>query len=255
MFTDEPCIMGRGGDARMVAWTDGFLEKAESRGIMAEQLPVLWYDIGEHFYVLVNEGEQEISGTLSIYASDEIYVLDAWKGTIEPYNGMPLRLRRRESLILAVGANPERHTEICFSKRAKTESEIKLEHWSVAGRNVTLGSWTEKEETRDFCGTMTYETEFEWNNDKEECVIMDLGEVHEQAEVTVNGESAGFRLWAPYKFDITLLLQNGKNTIKVSVSNTQANRYTEHRLPSGLFGKVVLKCGKISSAFGDKSGI
>ena len=47
MFTDEPCIMGRGGDARMVAWTDGFLEKAESRGIMAEQLPALWYDIGE----------------------------------------------------------------------------------------------------------------------------------------------------------------------------------------------------------------
>lgn len=199
---------------------------------------------GEHFYVLVNEGEQEISGILSIYASDEIYILDAWKGTIEPYNGISMRLRRRESLILAVGANPEKRTEICFGISAKTEREIKLEHWSVAGRDAALGSWTEKEETRDFCGTMTYETEFEWSNDKEECVIMDLGEVHEQAEVTVNGETAGFRLWAPYEFDITLLLQNGKNSIKVSVSNTQANRYTKHRLPSGLFGEVVLKCSK-----------
>lgn len=69
-------------------------------------------------------------------------------------------------------------------------------------------------------------------------VILDLGEVCEIARLTVNGTAAGIRLWAPYTFDLTGLLQEGVNTISVEVSNALANGMSHSKLPSGLLGPV-----------------
>lgn len=52
--------------------------------------------------------------------------------------------------------------------------------------------------------------------------LLDLGQVAFQAEVFVNGRSAGARVWAPYRLDITDLLHDGENAIAVVASNSEA---------------------------------
>ncbi len=47
MFTDEPSIMGREGDARMQPWTNGFLAYYLEKGGKVEDLPHFWLDIDE----------------------------------------------------------------------------------------------------------------------------------------------------------------------------------------------------------------
>ncbi|MET0235395.1 MAG: glycosyl hydrolase [Kibdelosporangium sp.] len=70
--------------------------------------------------------------------------------------------------------------------------------------------------------------------------ILDLGEVHDVAEVVVNGSATGSRLWSPYLVDVTAALRPGGNVIRVRVTNTGANARGQV-LPSGLLGPVLLR--------------
>jgi hypothetical protein len=103
-----------------------------------------------------------------------------------------------------------------------------------------LGSWTDLDPA--FSGASWYEKEFDvtaatlagrrWT--------LDLGEVHEVAEVEVNGSGLGSRLWAPYRLDVTAALKPGRNRVRVRVTNTGANVRGEV-LASGLLGPVSLR--------------
>ncbi|MEF2074061.1 glycosyl hydrolase [Consotaella aegiceratis] len=54
--------------------------------------------------------------------------------------------------------------------------------------------------------------------------LIDLGEVHDIAEVFVNGESAGIAWRPPYRIDVTNLLKGGRNDLRVEVANGWRNR-------------------------------
>jgi hypothetical protein len=80
--------------------------------------------------------------------------------------------------------------------------------------------------------------------------MLDLGVVRGTAEVLVNGELVGARIWSPYQFDISNYLQQGQNTIAILVTNTLApylaghspTHYTPaHQEVSGVFGPIVLR--------------
>ena len=66
---------------------------------------------------------------------------------------------------------------------------------------------------------------------------LDLGKVAHAAEVWVNGEPFGSRLWGPYVFDIGRALKPGSNEIRVRVANLVGNSYGEE-YESGLFGPI-----------------
>jgi hypothetical protein len=79
--------------------------------------------------------------------------------------------------------------------------------------------------------------------------VLDLGVVRGTAEVIVNGQSVGARIWSPYQFDISEQLVVGQNQIAILVTNTLApylaghspTHYTPvHQEVSGLFGPLVL---------------
>ena len=55
-------------------------------------------------------------------------------------------------------------------------------------------------------------------------VTLDLGDVRHQAEVIVNNRRIGARLWPPYVFDLTGVVQKGSNSLRVRVGNLLANR-------------------------------
>ena len=92
---------------------------------------------------------------------------------------------------------------------------------------------------------------------------IDLGDVKNLAEVTVNGKSLGIVWHAPYRVDVTGALKPGANELTVKVTNAWVNRligdqqpdattkYTfadvkpykanSPLLPSGLLGPVKLE--------------
>ena len=92
---------------------------------------------------------------------------------------------------------------------------------------------------------------------------IDLGDVKNLAEVTVNGKSLGIVWHAPYRVDVTSALKPGANEITIKVTNAWVNRligdqqpdattkYTfadvkpykanSPLLPSGLLGPVKLE--------------
>jgi hypothetical protein len=108
---------------------------------------------------------------------------------------------------------------------------------------------------REFAGIIRYEKTVSlpdgaaWKD-----AVLDIEHVGENAEVFVNGKSAGKRLTPPYRWEIGDLLADGDNTIRVETANTPT-RDTLHAPspfgpareviePSGIFGKIVIASKK-----------
>ncbi|HEX6606929.1 MAG TPA: hypothetical protein VF276_08450, partial [Chloroflexia bacterium] len=73
-----------------------------------------------------------------------------------------------------------------------------------------------------YSGGVRYSTAFALVAPPTGRLMLDLGRVRGTAEVTVNGQSCGVRVWSPYRFDITAAAQVGQNTVEVLVCNTLA---------------------------------
>ncbi len=113
---------------------------------------------------------------------------------------------------------------------------------------LTLGSWT-KLGLAYYSGSATYERDFDLSADfAGRRLVLDCGQVGVTAEVEVNGQPAGTRVWLPYRFDITELVRPGKNRVRITVTNTMENERAveNHRGQlekldlSGLLGPVKI---------------
>lgn len=130
----------------------------------------------------------------------------------------------------------------------------------------SLLDWTTSEDGRIkyYSGTAYYNNIFNIKKlPDNEKVLIDLGELTAMAKVTVNGKYAGGVWTKPYRLDITDLVKEGENELKIEVVNTWVNRiigdmklpaeerkiwmpinpYTAESplQPSGLFGPVQIK--------------
>lgn len=145
---------------------------------------------------------------------------------------------------------------------------------SVAERNEShyipykvthqLPNITGARELPHFSGHIKYEAEFELEKMKpgdeerdgttgdgkqadSSCIYLDLGEVGEIAEVSVNGTYVGVKLIPPYRFDVTDVIKPGVNSLCVTVTNHNGyavrDEFSKYMLfePSGLLGPVTIK--------------
>jgi hypothetical protein len=131
----------------------------------------------------------------------------------------------------------------------------------------TLSSWHESADlgVRYFSGAGTYTNSIqapaEWFQ-KGAHLLLDLGDVKNVAEVSVNGKLAGIVWRAPFRLDVTDAFKPGANALVIRVANLWVNRligdeqpgvtqkytFTTQQfyqansplLPSGLLGPVVL---------------
>ncbi|WP_433831603.1 glycosyl hydrolase [Flavobacterium anhuiense] len=139
--------------------------------------------------------------------------------------------------------------ELQFDPEFKGPKEVvktnKLFDWSTS----------ENDQIKYYAGTVVYKKEFVWKGKDTNKIWLDLGEIANIAEVSINGKDCG-TLWTfPFKTDISQVLQKGKNTIVIKVTNTWANRLIgdqklpkEERLtwttaPFRLEGNPLLKAG------------
>jgi hypothetical protein len=98
-----------------------------------------------------------------------------------------------------------------------------------------LTSWTESADAgvKYFSGTATYTKTVmapaSWFRSGHR-IWIDLGKVHDIAEVKVNGKTAGL-VWAPpYRVDVTSALKPGVNKLEIAVTNEWTNRQIGDRL-------------------------
>jgi hypothetical protein len=129
-----------------------------------------------------------------------------------------------------------------------------------------LVSWTTipDDGVKYFSGTATYRKEFEvpasmlGHGDHLE---LNLGQLRNVAEATLNGQPLGIRWKPPFSYDVTGRVRPGKNTLAVEITNVWANRLAgDAKLPrekrvtriarklgptapleAGLFGPVQLR--------------
>jgi hypothetical protein len=128
----------------------------------------------------------------------------------------------------------------------------------------SLASWTDSPDAgvKYYSGTGTYtktlDAKADWLKKGSE-VWLDLGDVNNLAEVTVNGKNLGVVWHAPYRVNVTGVLKPGANMLEIKVVNSWVNRligdqqpgatkYTmadvkpykanSKLLPSGLIGPV-----------------
>jgi hypothetical protein len=90
-----------------------------------------------------------------------------------------------------------------------------------------LVSWTDRPEEgiRHYSGTATYRTTVTLPDALAgRDLALDLGEVHELAELRVNGRRLGIVWSPPFRLDLGDAMQAGENTIEVDVVNFWANR-------------------------------
>jgi hypothetical protein len=152
-----------------------------------------------------------------------------------------------------------------FEPQRGAPAQIKLD---------SLISWTNYQDkgVNYFSGTGTYKKQLSLPKEyliENTSIILDLGQVKELAEVSVNGKFVGILWCPPYVTDITKYVIPGQNNLEIKITNTWVNRligdknvpenqricriyspdpkwYTAgSKLPlSGLLGPIVIRASK-----------
>ena len=113
-------------------------------------------------------------------------------------------------------------------------------HLGTSTTTGPLGSWTATDPA--YSGSATYQRSIGLTAAQLAGHVwtLDLGDVRDVAEVTVNGHAYDPLLWSPYRVDVSSALHAGRNDVSVTVTNTLANSHGDSR-PSGLLGPVALR--------------
>ncbi len=138
-----------------------------------------------------------------------------------------------ESNTTGVKNNPAFETKFVLENdwQVEFDSELAGPEEAVAFPELTDWSKYQNEKIKYYSGTAVYRKSFEWSGDTKK-TFLDVGEVHNLAEVTINGQNCGVAWTAPYRVDISKALKEGTNQLEIAVSNTWANRLMgDHNLP------------------------
>ncbi|MGA8939103.1 MAG: glycosyl hydrolase [Acidobacteriaceae bacterium] len=152
--------------------------------------------------------------------------------------------------------NPYEAVFVVFRKSSMPSRSLPVPHervlasisapWTVsfqAGRGAPataifkqLTPWNESLDPgiKYFSGQATYTRDFEMpfvSFQRDHRIVLDLGEVHELAQVSVNGKEQGIVWHAPYRLDITDALKPGTNQLSIAVTNLWPNRLIGDKQP------------------------
>jgi hypothetical protein len=173
--------------------------------------------------------------------------LPALKGCLAIYfDGKPLPADETGTVRFPTAARGEDNVLVLVMEGEKTLPDVPRFHLSAT--QLAAGSWT-LQGLPYYSGSAAYEQEFDLPASYlDRTLMLDCGQAGHAVEVWVNGKPAGVRVWLPYRFDITKLLQAGRNRVKIIVANSMENaRAIENHadlLPNlklnGLLGQVQI---------------
>lgn len=213
---------------------------------------------GVDFYILINEGETEIEGQISVRNKGYFEIWDSWNGTIdqlklnkinEEYSTFHLKLKRRESVIISVNKDKS-PVLVCDSDYKISVKTVEICNEWVVYNDVlkekrvikTFKPWSDFEDLKYFSGEVNYEShisipkEFSFKK-----VKLDLGDVFEMAELYIDDQLVGIKMWNPYEFDITEFIANENIKITIKVTNSIAPSVAKYEVKSGMIGPIKMK--------------
>lgn len=158
---------------------------------------------------------------------------------------VPLMLKPFDS-VYVVFRHPTKVARYVAPKLVESESVEVTGDWAVAfapdlgapaiATFDPLASWSDSADRgiKHFSGTATYTKTIDVpagmiNAGKK--LSLDLGEVRELAEVSINGKPLGIVWHPPYKVDVSGVLKPGANTLEVKVTNLWVNRLIGDQQP------------------------
>ena len=216
---------------------------------------------GTDFYLLCNTSNEWISRNISFRQSNKTPELwDAVNGktlpikiyTIEKnYTMIPITLAPHASITVAFKNEIQSPTQnsntnqqgIVFTPfgyyHINQSTEKKLDGpWQVhfdtsfggpaTAKFEQLHSWTQSEDERVkyYSGIGTYHKSFFYEKviKNDERIYLDLGKLSQVADVWLNKNHLGISWSQPHQFDITDIIKNGENNLKIEIANTWSNR-------------------------------
>jgi len=109
--------------------------------------------------------------------------------------------------------------------------------------NNPIDDWR-NDEYLEFCGDeVTYSFTIDIKKEKHHEYYIDLGKVCYSAEMAIEGQEVGKRIYAPFLFDATKQLKNGRNEVTVRVTPSKYNEFVKR----GKDGQRLFKMLKESS--------
>lgn len=123
----------------------------------------------------------------------------------------------------------ERINNLPVTLRLKGNWKVTFPKNHGAPESVTfpeLMSWTEFPDkgVNYFSGIATYHKSFNYRGQRKGKVYLDLGNLSDVADVWLNGEHLGITWTKPFRFDVTKIIKDGENSLKVEIANTWSNR-------------------------------
>lgn len=213
-------------------------------------------------FMLFNEDPKPVSGEIALPVKGRYLAVDLLNRQVErgETEGMvSVRLEPGESGILIFGGFSDSEWSGAREPfRAGEKRELDL-LWDIDvleqgiendyrpyRKSSKLFNITGKHGMLGFSGKMRYRAGFSLSL-RPGRVMLDLGAVGMTASLTLNGQDLGQRVCAPYRWDVSGVIQDGENTIEVTVCNTLTQRlhdgYSEYMPipPSGLLGPVEIE--------------
>jgi hypothetical protein len=250
------------------------------RFISGHTLPFLEKTIGTaRFYLLTNPGGERASAKVEFKEQAAPELWDPWTGNVQRAsfvrnNGhadMDVDLPPFGSELIAFNeTGPHLPRPPSVQLRELKQMKIGAGGWSLdaignseKGVDIqihlsmpNLADWLTMPELRTFSGKATYTAHFSVSSDDLKTakrIVLNLGEVKDEAEVSVNGADAGQLVVHPFSVNVRRFLHPGENEVAISVVNSLTNYVSTTQVPmsplgmrhfppvsSGLLGPVTL---------------
>lgn len=219
-------------------------------------------------YFFVNEGTQSYRGKIQVPETGDCYRYDPWENRLESIvyesseTGTILQadIEPGKSL-LVVFDEPDRKLEetvriqgdiTSWNQGWKRSLCTSLEYPAFAGEKEVFLPDCLAEEQPLFSGFARYENTYVCETLPKK-FLLEITDAGEGVEVFVNGISAGIQITAPYRYDLTALLKEGKNNVCIETATTLEREMSvvpdpmlagmgiEHKVPAcpmGIHGEV-----------------
>jgi hypothetical protein len=226
-------------------------ESLEATFRVAGKSPELWHaDTGQIEQPNYQNANGRTSVSMHLEPNDAVFVVFR-KETSETSRALPVPVERKVATV-------DGSWDVSFQPDRGAPAKITL---------PVLSSWSDSSDpgVKYFSGTGTYtktiDASADWFKPGAQ-LWLDLGDVKNLAEVTVNGKPLGILWRPPFRIDVTGALKQGTNTVEIKVVNLWVNRligdqqpdaakkYTwtalpfykasSRLLPSGLLGPVQI---------------
>ena len=163
---------------------------------------------------------------------------DPYRGTImlaDETDSVRVCLEPGQSLFLVQPAERTRYAKRERPSLTMVQSQVLDLPWEVTFqpkldeaftmKDFPLQDWSRSEDPRlkYFAGTATYKGYFTYEPAGGR-LVLDLGELNDIAELSMNGKKVGVLWYPPFRADITDYVRPGDNTLEIAVTNNWANR-------------------------------